>query len=170
LIRGSRTTISGDTAAFRANYGTSAGVGIFKGNGGALTTIAKTGDPAPVGTLSLLFNPSIGGGSVAFLGNYGAQHALFVGDGGALTAVIKRTCCLGARSVSRSISFGLDPTEWGLAFSICGMVTRVALAVRSGPPIGITTTTARSTQPITIWARHVGPFVARSEPMVASAA
>jgi uncharacterized protein YjbI with pentapeptide repeats len=80
---------SGDTAAFRGMYG--AQEGIFSGQAGfPLTTIAKEGDPTPVGgAFQTLLDPAISEGNVAFVGTYAGGAGIFMGNGGALSAVIK---------------------------------------------------------------------------------
>lgn len=80
--------ISSGTVAFHGIY--SAGSGLFSGSGGALTTIVKTGDPAPSGTFSAFSDPSISGTKVAFSAGYsGGNGGIFVGEGGALTTVAR---------------------------------------------------------------------------------
>ena len=81
--------MSGSLAAFLGAY--SAGSGIFTGSGGALTTIAKTGDLAPTGTFTNLDRPALSGSSAAFLGTYNgsANKGIFTGGGGALTTIAK---------------------------------------------------------------------------------
>jgi PEP-CTERM motif-containing protein len=134
--------LSGTSAAFRARYNTSFGTGIFRGNGGPLTTIVKLGDPAPVGAISsLLSDPSISGNNVAFIGNYGAQHALFVGSGGPLTPVIKKGDLLFGSTVSTVTfeKFGFDTDGSGkLAFgyTLANGRAGVAIATPGGLPIG----------------------------------
>lgn len=79
--------ISEGTVAFRAAY--LSGVGIFIGNGGPLSTIVKTGDPAPSGTFTDLGSPSISGDIVAFGGEYSAGAGIFIGGGGPLMAIVE---------------------------------------------------------------------------------
>jgi hypothetical protein len=71
---GIHPSISGSTVAFLGRYDSSNGAeGIFTGSGGALTTIAKTGDMAPSGTFDDGFgDPSISGSTVAFKGDFNA--------------------------------------------------------------------------------------------------
>jgi hypothetical protein len=93
-----RPAISESTVAFRGTY--HGGWGVFAGNGGPLTTIAKTGDPAPVGKFvefGSLPQQQLGisGSTVAFYGLYGINPesptgvGIFTGKGGPVTAVIK---------------------------------------------------------------------------------
>jgi hypothetical protein len=82
--------LSGDRVAFVAGY--SGQQGVFTGNGGALTTIAKTGDPAPSGTFgqSNAFSQNvISGDMVAFRGVYPGGAGIFTGNGGSLTTIVK---------------------------------------------------------------------------------
>jgi hypothetical protein len=132
-------TISGSMAAFRATYNSNAGSGIFKGGGVALTTVVKVGDPAPIGTFSFLSTPSIGLDSVAFVGNYGSQHAIFVGDGGPLTTVIRKGDVLFGSTINSIVfdKFGFDPSgNLAFTYTLVNGRTGVALAVRGGPPTG----------------------------------
>jgi hypothetical protein len=54
-----------------------------------LTTIVKSGDPAPSGTFTTFGGPSIRSGLIAFTGGYSGVTSLFVKDGPSLTEVIK---------------------------------------------------------------------------------
>jgi hypothetical protein len=134
--------IASTSLAFRASYGGGDGTGIFRSTGGQLTKIVKTGDPAPVGTINgLTTDPSISGDLVAFVGNYGAQHALFVGDSGAIVPVIKRGDILFGSSVATlGLSrFGFDADGSGkLAFNYTLVDGRVGVALASpgGLPLG----------------------------------
>jgi len=135
-------SISGSNVAFRASFSPAGANGIFKWNGSTLTTIVKTGDSAPVGTISLLTEPSISDNIVAFVGRYSTnKRGLFVGSGGALTTVIKQDDLLFGQTVT-SVEFdrfGLDPSGSGnLAFkyTLSNGATGVALAVAGGPPAG----------------------------------
>jgi outer membrane protein assembly factor BamB len=81
-------SISGGTVAFQGVY--AGGEGIFTGSGGALTTIAKSGDPAPPGgTFTGLHFPAIDGGTVAFRAIFAGGHGIFTGSGGALNTIAK---------------------------------------------------------------------------------
>jgi hypothetical protein len=79
--------ISGDRVAFIGSY--PGGQGVFAGNGGALTTVAKSGDAAPSGTFtSGSFSQQVlSGDAVAFRANYTGGGGIFVGDGGTLTTI-----------------------------------------------------------------------------------
>jgi hypothetical protein len=85
-------SISQGNVAFVSLEGTTAGV--YVGNGGPLTTIAKIGDPGPIGAL-VAFNagPSIDDGVVAFEAGYnaGLGGGIFTGNGGPLTTINKST-------------------------------------------------------------------------------
>lgn len=80
-------SISGNSAAFRGAY--PGGSGIFRSEGGTLTTIVKTGDPAPDGDFSAVGSPSVSGGVVAFFGSYTGGGGVFKESGGFLTAIAK---------------------------------------------------------------------------------
>jgi hypothetical protein len=63
--------------------------GVFTGNGGALTTIAETGQSAPSGTFTDFYGPAIDNGTVAFTAGYGSSSSgVFTGTGGALTTIV----------------------------------------------------------------------------------
>jgi hypothetical protein len=83
--------IRGSTVAFAATIGDGTKTGIFVGNGGELTTIAVTGDPAPVGVFDTIdvAGISMGDSKVAFSASYdgGAKSGIFIGSGGPLTAI-----------------------------------------------------------------------------------
>jgi hypothetical protein len=82
---------SGGNVAFFASFGADAShqsSGIFVGSGGSLTTISKSGDPAPLGTFSNFQDPAIRGDTVAFVGHY-VGSGVFVGNGGPLTIIAK---------------------------------------------------------------------------------
>jgi len=73
---GNYPAISGGRVAFEADFTIGGSQhGIFSGTGGALTTIAKTGDTAPSGTFTTFgsFGPSISDTTVAFEANYGVS-------------------------------------------------------------------------------------------------
>jgi hypothetical protein len=88
-------SISGGVVAFEAEYQTldsqQSGNGVFTGSGGPLTTIAKSGDPAPTGTFNIVGSPVISGTAVAFYGTFngGTQDGIFIGSGGALTTIVQ---------------------------------------------------------------------------------
>lgn len=87
-------SISGSIVAFKSNYrstdGLSFGNGIFTGNGGPITTIAKQGDAAPPGTLSSeLGGPSISVDAVAFrAGFHNDKKGILLSNGGQLTSIV----------------------------------------------------------------------------------
>jgi hypothetical protein len=89
----STVAISGNTVAFFCRYNSGAGEGIFTGSGGAITTIAKKGDAAPIGTFSSFSSndPSISGDTVAFCASYNgySNFGIFTSSGGVFTTVIK---------------------------------------------------------------------------------
>lgn len=91
----SDTAISGSKVAFVGSYspsGASVGTrGLFVGSGGTLTTISKTGDPAPLGTFGGGFSGgiSISGDKVAFIDSFSTVQGVFTGSGGPLTTVVK---------------------------------------------------------------------------------
>jgi hypothetical protein len=82
--------ISGSTVVFGATDagGTTA---ILMSNGGALTTVAKTGDMTSLGPLNgFVLSPAISGNSVAFAATAGdGTRGIFASTGGALTTVFK---------------------------------------------------------------------------------
>jgi formylglycine-generating enzyme required for sulfatase activity len=82
--------ISGSTVVFGATDagGTSA---ILMASGGALTTVAKTGDMTSLGPLeSLVPSPAISGNSVAFAATAGdGTRGIFASSGGELTTIFK---------------------------------------------------------------------------------
>ena len=80
--------ISGNTVAFYGQFGPLAG--IFKGNGGPVTTIVKTGDPVPFGsTFERVRELSISGQTVAFDGvDSGPTDGIFIGNGGSLSKIV----------------------------------------------------------------------------------
>jgi hypothetical protein len=86
--------VEGSDVAFQAAIETSH-FGIFKGNGGPLSKIVRTGDPAPTGVFSSIgtAQPSISNGHVVFRGIYGAGQSvegrIFSGNGGSLSTVAK---------------------------------------------------------------------------------
>jgi len=62
--------------------------GIFTGSGGALTTIVKLGDAAPVGTFTDFGPLSVSGDTTAFVGAYTGGSGLFMGSSGTLTSIL----------------------------------------------------------------------------------
>jgi hypothetical protein len=86
---GGRLAISGGTVAFWGGHDDLEGV--FTGRGGALTTIAKTGDPAPSGAFSVFDpDPAISDNLTAFTASYSSiSEGIFSGSGGALTVIAK---------------------------------------------------------------------------------
>lgn len=94
--------------------------GIFRGNGGALTTIVKTGDAAPNGTFTVFDtgNPiAAANGKVGFVGHYAAGGSgIFVGDGGALTSVINVGDALFGSTLNNLMYFGGIDDDGNVAF------------------------------------------------------
>jgi hypothetical protein len=92
-INFSPPAISGSEVAFIGYYGSLPlyDNGVFRGNGGALTTIAKSGDLAPGGTFGndpFRGGFSISDNSVAFFGGYtDGTGAIFTGSGGPITRI-----------------------------------------------------------------------------------
>jgi hypothetical protein len=82
--------ISGDAVAFRGIIGWDQ-EGIFTGNGGPLTSIVKSGDPAPIGigTFTSFSEPSISGNTVAFRSKSARSSGIYSGNGGPLTTIAK---------------------------------------------------------------------------------
>ena len=67
--------------------------GVFTSTGGSPTTIAKKGDPAPVGTWTVFGNASPASGSeTAFVGIYSGNSniGIYKGSGGALTPIVNK--------------------------------------------------------------------------------
>jgi hypothetical protein len=87
--------VSGGTVAFGGNFGNDSNRGLFTGSGGPITTIARTGDSAPVGTFTDfgLRGPSISGGKTAFFARFSdtaiAYDGVFTSTGGNWTNVVK---------------------------------------------------------------------------------
>jgi hypothetical protein len=146
-----RPAIRGDRIAFRGVFGSN--VGIFTGNGGPLTTIAKTGDAAPSGVfLDLGKGPrtDIGydGVNVAFFGTYtGNRRGIFVGDGASLTTVLKSGDQLFGQTHSNvfpSTRVGLDPHGSGnvvFSYQLANGVTGIAMATPVPEPAALTLAT-----------------------------
>ena len=141
-------SIGDGVTAFTGSYGTGVnrqGRGVFSGSGGPITTIAKTGDPAPIGTFSdFPGSPATSSGSVAFLGEYASGEGIFVGNGGALTTIAKK----GDGSVIGALTSFSDPDiSDGL----------VAFQARSATGAGIFTSSGGAVTPL-ITTAHVTPF------------
>jgi hypothetical protein len=88
-------SISGETVVFGATI-SSPGPnvhGIYAGNGSSLTTIVKTGDPTPMGTITgaFVFGASISGDRVAFGADTTSPlgEGVYVSAGGALTTIAR---------------------------------------------------------------------------------
>jgi hypothetical protein len=134
-------SISGDTVAFSASYDSHRESGVFTGNGGQLTTIAKTDDPAPVGTFRGFGGASIVGDTVAFSGTYAAfdQYGIFISNGGILASIIKTGDTLFGSIVDdvEFGRFGLDPSGTGnvaFKYSLTNGSGGVALAIAVPEP------------------------------------
>lgn len=125
--------ISGSTAAFFATY--AGGNGIFTGDGKSFTTIALSGEVAPLGTFIGFMSPSIHDGSVAFRASYGNQfdlgNGIFAGSGGALTTIAKR----GDPAPNGIFSGFRDPSisDGKVAFS--GLTNRDGVFIGDGGPL-----------------------------------
>jgi hypothetical protein len=107
--------ISGRQVAFR---GLADDVGIFVGDGGPLTVIAKTGDPAPGGSTFLGFgqNVSTDGEEVAFSGAGSGFLGLFVADPSGICRVIDTNDTLEGEDIVQ-VFMGRDSySEGTLAF------------------------------------------------------
>jgi hypothetical protein len=87
--------ISGGIVAFLGIYSGGSGQGVFTGNGGPTTTIAKTGDAAPFGAFTQfgLRGPSISGSTTVFHGKFSdgpsSGEGIFTGSGGPKTTIAK---------------------------------------------------------------------------------
>ena len=82
-------SISNGTVAFRGVYGF-VQEGIFSGDGGPLTTIAKTGDPAPESDFGAFGDPAMSGDTVAFRATYSrGRSGIFTSQNGVLTTIAK---------------------------------------------------------------------------------
>lgn len=100
--------VSGGTAAFRGQYGTSE-QGIFTVSlaNGAITTIANlsTAVPDGTGTFTQVQNPNITSGGVAFLGSFTGGSGIYFHQKSVLRKVIDTTDLLDGKTIS---SFGLS--------------------------------------------------------------
>ncbi len=147
--------LSGDTVAFFANYKSTvfplgSGSGIFTGNGGAITAIAKTGDPGPFpGPMQGFSSPTIAGNWVAFLALYngsrgsGGPGIIARNGGGPLVSVIHIGDTLFGSTVTNLAysSFGLDTDGSGrLAFQyqLLNGVNGIAIAEPVPEPTSLT--------------------------------
>ncbi len=152
-------SIGDGVTAFTGSYGTGInrqGRGVFSGSGGATTTIAKTGDPAPVGMFSdFPGSPATSSGFVAFLGEYTSGEGIFVGNGGALTTIAKK----GDGSVIGALTSFSDPMISG------GLI---AFQARSATGAGIFTSSGGVVTPLitTATATPFGMFTNVSSPLV----
>jgi hypothetical protein len=87
------TSISGNTVVAEGFYGNEFYPSVvFTGSGGALTTVAKVVDSAPIGTFQGFRGTSICGSSVTFVGYYntGDDDGVFLKAGDQLTTIVKR--------------------------------------------------------------------------------
>jgi hypothetical protein len=109
--------------------------GIFMGAGGALTTVAKSGDQTPFGQLRALFSGvSVSHGQVAFRGDFTNGAGIFIGNGGPLSKVIKTgDALLGNTLAGLDFQrFSLDPDGSGslvFGYRLASGVTGVAVAI-----------------------------------------
>jgi hypothetical protein len=160
--------ISGDVVAFQGYYsdGSDNGVGVFTGNGGPLTTIVKTGDPAPGGTF---FDVTLGqiaenGQQVSFTGSWENNGSgVFVSDGGVISTVIKRGDLLFGQPVQilRTEKVPLDPHGSGrvaFGYILANGVRGIAMATPvPEPAAGVTGAIAALIAARVRRARHVVP-------------
>ncbi len=107
-------TISGESVAMKAFYPGNH-EGLFLGSGAELSTIVKTGDPAPSGTFQTFSPPTIAGDTVAFGASYLGGSGLFTARGGVLQSVLKLGDSLfgGTVTVINFGRFGIDPDGSG---------------------------------------------------------
>lgn len=78
--------------AFSATLGDGATSAVFANSGGALSTICKTGDAAPVGSIDTASLIGVGtGGNVVVRLTYdgGTKSGLFTGNGGPLASIVR---------------------------------------------------------------------------------
>jgi hypothetical protein len=87
-----RTSISGNTVAFLGIFNGTDSSGIFTGDGEALTTIVKTGDPVPSGNINEIGYPVTSGDTTAFIASWNNFNSdgILTGNGGPLNKVIAR--------------------------------------------------------------------------------
>jgi hypothetical protein len=131
-----RLSVSGDTVVFAGQSGFP-GPGsqieaVVAVDGGTPTLIAKTGDPAPIGTFSKFLrgfwtgeNPSISGATIVFSASYGVDpedpsEGIFTSTNGVLATVIKSGDPLFGSTITDVMSgrFAIDPEGSGnLAFT-----------------------------------------------------
>ena len=104
--------ISGDQVAFR---GVGDFAGIYVGDGGPLTVIAQSGDPAPGGSTFSGFaqNVATDGGEVAFSGAGSGFIGLFVSDPSGLCRVIDTNDTLEGKDVTQ-VFMGRDSYSVGM--------------------------------------------------------
>lgn len=83
--------IDGDKVAFFARFGPPEDPdrdgGIFTSSGGTPTLVVKTGDVGPFGPITILSEPFMAGGWLAFFANYPGGSAIFATNGGPLRTV-----------------------------------------------------------------------------------
>jgi hypothetical protein len=117
------------------------------GNGGPLTTIVKTGDPAPVGEFSFLGTvaPSVSNAQVAFYGAFGSGagsgQSIFIGNGIDLTPIALQGIPVGNTTVSGG-GYPVLFSDGNLAFQgslssggvgiLYGSASSLSLIVKSG--------------------------------------
>jgi len=107
------SSLSGGTVACTGSYSGGAARGIFTGNGGPLSVIAKTGDLGPIGTWtssSFSLPPAISGGQVVFLGTGSGGQGVFSYNAGVF-AIVAKTGDAGPLPVTAwtGFSFGALP-------------------------------------------------------------
>jgi hypothetical protein len=153
----SDASISGDNIAFiGAVDGIYEGVFLAAKDSGKVTTIAKHGDTAPIGTFRTIRDAALGGESVAFFADYGefpfdpTGVGIFTGSGGPLKTVIRTGDSLfGSRitdfdasqfSISNSRVFGFDSGSTGniaFVYRLANGRAGVALAMPVPEPSAI---------------------------------
>lgn len=81
----------GDIVSFTSRAQDTSLAGVFSGSGGPVTTIAKTGDAAPLGTFTLFFqwSASSNDGTTAFVGGSTGGSGVYTGTGGAVSTIAK---------------------------------------------------------------------------------
>jgi hypothetical protein len=114
----SAPSISGDTVAFAGDYGS--GRGVFTSSGEALTTIAKSGDAAPIGAFEIFLYPDAEGNQVAFLGGYrddaSRSLGILAGNGGPLTKIVVEGDAIPSRTLTHFFPEHLTMSGGVIAF------------------------------------------------------
>jgi hypothetical protein len=80
-------TASGDSASFLGSY--SGGSGVFRGDGGSLTSVIQRNESTPFGTITFIDSATaMSGSTVAFSASYSGGNGIFTGSGGPLTKIV----------------------------------------------------------------------------------